>query len=35
MVEQAGAERMHAGECELHLGLNGRRLGDPAAFRDC
>ena len=29
------AQRMQAGECELHLGLDACRAGDPASLRGC
>ena len=34
-VEHLRAQRMQAGERELHLGLDARRPGDPASLRGC
>ena len=34
-AEHGRAQRMQAGERELHLGLDARRPGDPASLRGC
>ena len=34
-AEHVRAQRMQAGECELHLGLDACRPGDPASLRGC